>query len=506
MTRPTRARRLATVVATVLLGLGATAARAQSEAEVPADAKMAAIFSPANRAALCGTASAERPVNVRPAVVLGELARQYDINLFALPPNPRLGTPDIPERDIPDTVEARAAAWIIEAGNGTAAQVGLEPNQHRALILMAAALRRYLEWAAAPPQRHPYQTSQLPIGRSSRPSDLMLAFFKPLLGVGAAQDVALICRAAPSEIAGGGDAGAGAGAPGRGAGPRAGSGAPPASFAVRGQIDDLVARRGTEDFKKASAATLSFTDNNEAGTTSFAISGVVALGANFGRDDALYGFVQYTRNDNETDVAGDDDDSKDVHSISPGIFYRHPLALGHSVVGTLGLTGYGTFDLRNDAELIRARLVYSDISVWLGRGRGILCGSQRALLFLYADCRLSAFIEAAEVLDAGTNADLLANADDEYLGAGGEASLILSPRGPALLRPLSFRATYRAMGILSGELDDPERLELAINYAIPLGPPAGGPGLTFGISRIIGENFETFQHENLWKLTLGFKF
>lgn len=501
MARSTSRSRLATKALTVLLGLGATAALGQSAAEAPADTKMAAIFSPANRAILCGTVSTERPVNVRPAVVLGELARQYDINLFALPANPRLGTPNIPERDIPDTVEARAAAWIIEAGNGTAVQVGLEPNQHRALILMAAALRRYLEWAAESPDQHPYQTSELPIDRSSRPSDLMLAFFKPLLGVGAAQEVALICRASSSAMAEGRVR-----PPRNRSNPRPGGGTPPAGIAVRGQIDDLVARRGTEDFKKASAATLSFTDNNEAGTTSFAISGVLALGANFGRDDAVYGFVQYTRTDNETDAAGDDDDSKDVHSISPGIFYRHPLALGHRIVGTLGLTGYGTFDLRNDAELVRARLVYSDIAVWLGRGRGILCGSQRELLFLYADCRLSAFIEAAEVLDAGTSADLLVNADDEYFGAGGEASLILSPRGPALLRPLSFRATYRAMGILSGELDDPERLELAINYAIPLGPPAGGPGLTFGISRVIGENFETFQHENLWKLALGFKF
>jgi len=505
MAQVTRLSRLVIVAMTSLFAMATTEARAQVTTQAPPDTKMAAIFSAANRAILCGTTSMERPVNVRPAVVLGELARQYDLNLFALPPNPRLGTPNIPERDIPDTVEARAAAWIIEAGNGTAAQVGLEPTQHRALILMAAALRRYLEWAAEAPQQHPYQTSQLPAGRTSRPSDLMLAFFRPLLGVDAAEEVSLICRPSSREVAAG-SADRGQSVPGRGAGTRSGSATPPASFAVRGQIDDLVARRGTEDFKKASAATLSFTDNNEAGTTSFAISGVVAVGANFGRDDVLYGFVQYTRNDNETDAVGDDDDSKDVHSISPGIFYRHPLALGHHIVGTLGLTGFGTFDLRNRAELIRARLVYSDIAIWLGRGRGILCGSQRELLFLYADCRLSGFIEAAEVIDAGTNADLLDNADDEYFGIGGEASLILSPRNPALFRPLSFRATYRGMVILSGALANPERLEFALNYAIPLGPPAGGPGLTFGISRIIGENFETFQHEDLWKLTLGFKF
>jgi hypothetical protein len=456
---------------------------------------MRAIFTDQNRSILCSRGA------VRPAVLLGELGRQYSVNFFALPSNTRLGTRDVAERDIPDTVEARAVAWIVEARPGQVIP-GFTREQSNATIAslnkMRSDLSDYLQWASEAQSDHHFRAVHVPRGSSTLPSSIVLAFFEPVLAIQASEDLSLTCPDFPPPVSTAG---------GRDERPvaRPTHSGPSAEFAVRGQIDDLAVRAGTEAFKKASSATLAFTDNNEAGTTSFAINGVVGLGRTVALDDAVFGFVQYTLNDQETDIVGDNDDAKDVHTISPGIFYRHPLDFGNRIGGTLGFTGYATFDIRNDAQLLRARLVYSDVTVRFPR-RGFLCGSERPLLIFYADCRMSAFVEAAEILDPGRNADLLDNIDDQYVGVGTELSLILAPRGPAILQPLSFKATYRVMGILSGALDDPERLELSLNYAIPLGPPAGGPGVTLGITRTLGENFETFQHENLWKLTLGFKF
>lgn len=488
----------------LLLAFPAGSARAQATTEFAPQTEMLTTFSGENWGHLCYQGS------VRPVALLGELARSYKLNFFALPERPQLL-----DRPIPDTIEARAAAWIITAIEPRAPHAGLDGPEFAKLNDIALALGDYLQWATSARAHHRYQATVSSADPAVRPAlispraeasaertrALLLGLFGPVLGIRPDAQVTLSCLPDPDAHQPLRTAGETPPSPGRNTRPRH-----PAQLAVRGQIDDLAVLRGTDEFKKASSATLAFTDNNAAGTTNFAINGVIGLGTNFGPNNALFGFVQYTRNDNETDAVGDDDDSKDVHSISPGLFFRRPEALGHSIYGTLGLTAYATFDLRNDAQLVRGRLVFSDITLALPVGNGFLCGQQRRLLFLFADCRLGGFIEAAEVLNAGRNVDLQNNVDDEYVGMGGQAGLLVSPDGPAWLRPLNFTLNYRIMHILSGRLHDPHRLEFSLAYAIPLGPPAGGPGLSFGISRTRGANFETFQHEDLWKLTVGFKF
>lgn len=487
----------------LLFALGGGRAAAQDMVILP-DQKLRTIFTDdaATRTRLCDP----RTRTVRPIVVLGELARDYSVNVLALPPIDRLGA-----RAIRDTVEARLAAWLIAIGPMDAAASGLESRQHSGLTDMRWALAGYLRWASAaagprpypahasaeslePPALGPTPTSP----REAAARDLLLAFLAPVLGIEADRNIVLSCTPRAEQVANEVSVTPPASRPPAGAGVTQ-------RLVVRGQIDDLAARAGTDAFKKASSATLAFTDNNEAGTTSLAINGVIGLGAHVGANNMLYGFVQYTLNDQETDAVGDNDDAKDVHNISPGIFYRHPLSLGRSVYGTLGLTGFATFDLRNHAQLIRARLLYSNLAFALPVGSGFLCGQERRLAFLYADCRVGLFLEAAEVLDAGTNADLLANADDEYIGAGAEVGVTFSPTGPAPLRPLTLAVSYRMMAILSGALDNPERLEISLTYTSPAAI-ANRQAYSFGITRTVGENFETFQHEDLWKLTLGFKF
>ena len=73
-------------------------------------------------------------------------------------------------------------------------------------------------------------------------------------------------------------------------------------------------------------------------------------------------------------------------------------------------------------------------------------------------------------------------------------------RAAGILKSFSLTAEYRYMAILSGQLNDPHRLSLALNYKLV------DANLTFGIGYDVGSNFDTFQHEDVTKITVGYKY
>jgi len=115
-------------------------------------------------------------------------------------------------------------------------------------------------------------------------------------------------------------------------------------------------------------------------------------------------------------------------------------------------------------------------------------------------CIAGVFAEGAHVWRAGTSTDLATLEDDEYFGIGGSMKLGVSLPSIEALKPFSLTAEYRYMAIASGALADPHRLSLALNYKLT------EKNLTFGVSYDVGSNFDTFQHERLTKVSLGFKY
>lgn len=110
------------------------------------------------------------------------------------------------------------------------------------------------------------------------------------------------------------------------------------------------------------------------------------------------------------------------------------------------------------------------------------------------------FAEGAHVWRAGTSKDLATLEDDQYLGLGGNLRIGLSLPEVEALQPFSLVGEYRYMAVVSGPLDDPHRLSLALNYKLT------AANLTFGIGYDEGSNFDTFQRERLTKVTVGFKY
>jgi len=323
-------------------------------------------------------------------------------------------------------------------------------------------------------------------------AELLKAFFAPVLSPGGTPGL-LRCASPRTEVASDHKKAAGEGSP--------------MVIAVRGKIDDLAVprydpggpRKPGAAFKSASAASIALTDNHEKGEKSVAIDATVGIGRQLGRSDALFAFVRYSQNSSETRKAGDDDDSKDVRALSPGVLYRHNLEVGKLLYATLGVTAYPTFDFAQHARTGRVRVFLDDI-VLSRIGNGPLCGRADRIGGLEISCRAGIFAEGAHVWRAGTSTDLATLEDDEYLGVGGNLKLGVSlPESPAL-KSFSLTAEYRYMAILSGQLNDPHRLSLALNYKLV------DANLTFGIGYDVGSNFDTFQHEDVTKITVGYKY
>ncbi|WP_426290447.1 hypothetical protein [Sphingomonas sp. TWP1-3-1] len=477
------------IPALIGLGIGSTAL---AQTPAPTD-EIKAVFAKGNLAILCSPADA-----LRPGPLLGELGSAYKLNLFALP-----AAPQVAGVSVPDTVEARAAAWIVSRQRSDVEDQGLTETQREALEQVGTDLTDYVVWLArskkqpfsnAPGTSVPDLRSATGDDRARLRADLLAQIFAPLLTPAATTAPVLNCvpRPEPRPNPHPDDEGE----PGQGL-----------VFAVRGKSDDLAVPRnepGTTKpgaaFKGASAASIAFTDNHQKGETSVAIDATVGVGHQIGRSDALFAFVRYVQTTTETDAAGDDDDKKDIRALSPGVLYRHNFGLAGVLYGTLGATAFPTFDFAQHARTGRVRLFIDDISV-SGVSRGPLCGrSDRIAGGIEIACRAGVFTEGAHVWRAGTSEDLASLEDDEYLGVGGSLRLGLSLPEVSLLKPFSLVGEYRYMAIVSGRLSDPHRLSVALNYKLV------DENLSFGIGYDEGSNFDTFQRERITKVTLGFKY
>jgi hypothetical protein len=443
-------------------------------------------FAAANRSQLC------EGDNVRLDALLGELAKNFSINLFALPP---------PDAAPGAPVTTRAVFWILATARTSpdeAAASGLTPKQFQALNAIRVELADALLWLQSNPDGQAVRiapgTSLVAPGDRASSDAFVAGLFAPLTGARSADPVRLTCAPASTE-------------PAVQTATTASDGDTPAKavLAIRGKIDDLAVPRFdpgattlSKAFEKASQASLAFTDNNEKGETTVAIEAVAGIGVQLTRRDSAFLFGHYVQSTTETDDPADDDDAKDIKAVSFGLLARRSIYARNLFAGSLGVTVYPTFDLAQDARTARARLFLSDIAI--DTGGQPLCDFENDIGPLRFNCRLGVFAEVARVYDAGRSIDLATLDDDNYLGGGGELGLSLWLPSLDKLAPLVLSSEYRYMAILDGRLDDPHRWTIALSYTVPKS------NLSISLSHVEGANFETFQYENLNKLSIGFKY
>jgi hypothetical protein len=276
---------------------------------------------------------------------------------------------------------------------------------------------------------------------------------------------------------------------------------------VRNSIDDLSVSRGdAAAFKKLSSASASYTDNKEKGETTIAVDIVLGVGRRVTRNDYLHAFIAYENDDTDTDNPDDDDRSKDVSALKPGVMWAHSLAAGErggaQLFGTWGAVVYPTFDFAQDSETLKLRTFLNDVTPNLPGAPAALCGAPLPLAggHVLLDCRINAFAEIAHVFDAGTNKDFQTLEDDRYIGLGGKAGIIVGFDKVEFMQPFTAKVSYQFMGVVSGPLADPDRFEASLAYKI------GASNFELGVAYADGRNFDTFVEEETLKLTAGWKY
>jgi hypothetical protein len=274
------------------------------------------------------------------------------------------------------------------------------------------------------------------------------------------------------------------------------------AFRLRGKIVELAVPVGRpEDLLRLDPADVSFRRDEEASVDTISLDGVAGIEfrRGFGAWRALP-FVAYQR----TEV--DDPEAEDVHVLTPGLFFdrrglyafkssddRDLLRLDTSFEGSVPL------DLEQDSRRARGR---ANITPTIRTPCGFLFGEELSCtgpLILRPEFTL--ITEVAWVFASGDSEEL-ADADN-YLGFGGDLSLTLRLPVVQELYGLSLKAGIRDLRLVAGDadIDDVRRWYCSLLFS----PPAV-PNIALELAYENGDNPETLQNEEFYKLALGIRF
>lgn len=281
--------------------------------------------------------------------------------------------------------------------------------------------------------------------------------------------------------------------------------------AVRSKPEDLVVPRTNskgvvlDKFKSLKPATASYENNAEKGVRTASVEFTAGVGRVFRDQEYAMGFVTYKFQKTDSD---DDDDDKTIHTVTPGLLYSREFS--SSNFGPFSYFGgyYGgsvrsTIDVAQDSETLKLNIFTRGFVLDFEDRKGApICGGRNAvfgLSFLSYNCDATMFAEVGHVFDAGSSVALFMDDDDQYIGLGGIAELEFTIDGIPVAKTIGFRTAYRHMQIVSGALDDQTRFESALKYELD-------SGLSIEFSYEEGQDVESFQDEEKFKISLGYKY
>lgn len=249
----------------------------------------------------------------------------------------------------------------------------------------------------------------------------------------------------------------------------------------------------TKTLKNVDPAELSFENNIEDGATVFAVdgaAGVVLFPGAAGRAEHIM-YVAYKHQS-----PGGTSQKPDIHHASPGYLYTFTDHLG-SMPYTLSLSPSVLFDLEEESSQLRAEATAEPAFDLLGFPIGKY--SRRGQLWIRPDLKLRA--RGASVLDAGSDGELAAA--DDYFAVGGIVDVRVRLPDVRPLENLTLSASFDHLQFVAGGLrrSNANRIETALSYA-----PPDYPYLALSLRYANGEDMDTFQREELYKLVLGLRF
>lgn len=276
-------------------------------------------------------------------------------------------------------------------------------------------------------------------------------------------------------------------------------------FRLRGKVEDLRDKAVTPAvLKKTSAATVSFESNDVSETETYDVNLATGLYFDLTPEVGQYNlgllpFVQYERRE----TSGDADRSGDKDKLGLGVLADLFLFGSEPFDPTLTVGFYPKYlsDFELNSEVLSGTaFAVPDVSIPL-QGNYVfqtnIYNTVGPYLLVKPGVKLVA--TADYVLDEGQNPDFAGH--DDFYGLGGEAALAFAfDENVSVLSQLSFTFSYRWLSLFSTSKDDLHRFEAAMAYDI-----FGSGNTVVELSYVDGEDMDTQQREEFWRLALGLK-
>jgi len=280
---------------------------------------------------------------------------------------------------------------------------------------------------------------------------------------------------------------------------------------IRGETSDLAKlslydahnssakQAAIKTYNALSAATLSYRRDEIDNESVFAIKGAVGFnfpaGKLFGAKFSALPYTTYERSQT-TNASG----ATTVHIVSPGLLAVLNEYSSNNFHYTATLATQAAFDLEQDSEKIVFKGTFEPV-LTLAPFNRFPNESKRLGRFAYITPKFVLLAEAADVLDAGTSAELAGFKD--YYALGFDSGLAFSGTQGTVIENFGVKIGYRRLEFVGGDIgiNNVSRFTAELIVA-----PPGIQNYFLSLKYEDGENAETFQNEEFWNLSIGLRY
>ncbi|HLC09302.1 MAG TPA: hypothetical protein VJK06_08465 [Methyloceanibacter sp.] len=267
----------------------------------------------------------------------------------------------------------------------------------------------------------------------------------------------------------------------------------PHFFAIRKNVDDFRYAQGSAEFQKLERASVSFKQDYEADSSSFAIDGVAGYTygpAPFGRSRlSLTPFVSYNQNEvNKPGIASD----VGVYDLGGGMVGDILFPIGRMYQDLQFYPKY-VHSFRNDSETLTSNVVWSPEPAWA------FFGQVGYIVPYVLSAQFTPQLKAAygNVFNEGSAPTTLE--DGNYLRWG--PKIALAVYGEGWLNGFQVNVSYETYEVANAKIGSLERFEASIDYTI------GQKELwALQLKYVDGQDLDTWEDQNQITLGAGLKY
>lgn len=284
---------------------------------------------------------------------------------------------------------------------------------------------------------------------------------------------------------------------------------------VRANPKDLVVdeKNDSKAFKKLDHAGITFQDNLSKGKSELIAK--FTLGLSTSLPSRPYLFAQFeasttveTKQEDDPDNPGqkiDVEETKRTETLSPGFLWdggEWSKPFGFIGTGSWGGSLKTTIDFEHDAHYARGSLWAKPEFSFGPNSQGCHQSQSLGQLLKYS-CDATVSVVLAHVFDAGTHPKLGTVNSDQFVGLAGGFAVKITPDGSLrdTLKGLYLNLKFQHMQVLSGRLEDQNRMEFGLGYTL-----TERENVALEFTYVKGENANSYLFEEQLKLQFGVKF